>query len=166
MAHSLDPGEHLRVTHGANRSFVVHHGATQIATIKRALNGDVRIQAGEREWRLAATDDGWTADGDPRATLRSRWLRGPALTIGGDLLTVAKRRVHGPAADLRFAKNAQGPKPALRATIEKLAEDADATAIVVLAATAMALDADLSTSSTASLNGDNMRAAATYGIGH
>ncbi len=162
-----DPGETLRVTRDAKGTLHLHHGARAIASITRTIRGDVRIEADGRTWRLKTTDDGWIAEGEPRATLRHRPLRSDVLTIGGERLTVSGGTVKTTDGRLvRYRDAEHGGRRALAAKIDAAPPGPDPQALVVLATAAAVLGADLAENrSTANLNGDNISAALRYGPG-
>ncbi|MDQ3739708.1 MAG: hypothetical protein M3320_02985 [Actinomycetota bacterium] len=163
-AASYDPGEQLRISRDAHATLRVEHGAHEIATIKRALGGAVRIDADGRSWRLTTDDDGWTAAGEPHATFRRRLLRSAVLTIGDDQYEISRRTVKGL---LRFRKDTDGARPIVRGEIlAPPPQHADQHAVIALATAAVVLGVDLTTTSVGSeVNGDNRSAAIRYGPG-
>ena len=164
-APSYDAGEKLRVTIDGNNTLRVHHGATEIATLKSILGGAVKLEADGRTWRLTRTDDGWTATGDPPASLAHRALRSDRLTIGAHEYGVKARSVTNV---LRLRVDKSGRRPELRGEIlQPPPPGADAHATIALATAALLLGADLSVSAAHSeINGDNRSAAIHYGAPH
>ena len=144
---SYDAGERIRVTRDSGAALRVSHGATEIATIKRALG-----------------DDGWRAAGDPPGLLRRRLFRSAILTVGDARYAVRGRKVKGL---LRFRRTTAGGRPAVEGELlATVPPDVDGHAVVALATAAVVLGVDLTTTSVGSeVNGDNIAAAARYGPG-
>ncbi|HEX8120914.1 MAG TPA: hypothetical protein VF549_06580 [Solirubrobacteraceae bacterium] len=166
--HSYDAGEHLRVIRDDKNVLRIHHGGSEIATLKSVIGGGVRLDAHGRTWRLTTDEAGWRATGDPPATLRHRALRGDRLTIGGHEYTVSSTSVKGPdGLLLRAAKTKDARRPAL--TIEIVTpppQSQDPHASVALATAALVMSVDLNpTRATPNFNGDNVSAALRYAPG-
>ena len=148
---SFDKGEQLRVTLDGKMTLHLHHGAREIATIRRIIGsgGTVKVATETRQWRLTRTDHGWRAEGEPAAELQKRALRATKLTVGGETFTVRGNTVKDV---LELKRDAKVGKPSLKGEILTQL-DGDAEAIIVLSTAAVALDDDLKPSTTTTLDG-------------
>ncbi|HEX8084355.1 MAG TPA: hypothetical protein VF529_08695 [Solirubrobacteraceae bacterium] len=138
---SYDAGERIRVTRDAHGALVVHHGATQVATIKQALGGGYRVEADQRSWRLRTNDDGWRAEGEPPAVfIKGRLLQSDRLIVDTTTYKVAPKKIKGL---LQFEKKSHGGRPHLEATLKKPPDHDDPHALIALATAAAVLGVDL-----------------------